>query len=323
MSATPADNDRPKKTGIQVDLYGIKVEGITPRPGKEPAPESWREVARGANLDLMRFCAQTVKLLADIPTAVGAIVRGIGQLPGAISRRVGRAHDKADRALAGATPEPGAIAVAVAEADSPPTPKEGLAELEDSLNELIAQGVQAILTRLPTGQWAVLLGTEELQPHLKVAAVKAVGGEVLSLAPPAPPLPLAFEVIPVNAPAKQGGGPSPGITLGVRPHLTASAVNPAAGIILESGSTVEIRPYLTASSAMPLSEVGLPPAVVKKLGEAGYQKLGQVHAAGPANVAAIVGIGPKSFRAIEAALARHDLEWPAGVAPSTAASLTS
>lgn len=196
MNAPPPDDDRPKKTPLQVDLYGLKGK-VTPRPDDEPPPQSWREVARRVNYHLMRFCADTPGLLADVAAGLRAVVRGIARLPGAISERIGRAHDRVDRVLERAPVVQQVAAAPVAALPPAPVTAEPidddpLDDLRREVDELRAAGVPVSLCRLPGGQWIAVLAEPELERAALAAGEKAIAGRELDLQLPSAPPPRAL-----------------------------------------------------------------------------------------------------------------------------------
>lgn len=92
MNESRDDDD---DSGIQVDLYGVKLKA-TPRPAAGEEPQTWRQVARGINRDLMSVVSNTFSFLADIFRAARSLVRGVGGLSMLMAGRVNRAHADAD-----------------------------------------------------------------------------------------------------------------------------------------------------------------------------------------------------------------------------------
>ncbi len=218
----------------------------------------------------MRFCADTPGLLADVAAGLRAVVRGIARLPGAISERIGRAHDRVDRVLErspvaqeiAAAPIVQQVAAAPV-AELPPAPAtaepiddDPLDDLRRVVDELRAAGVSASLCRLPGGQWVAVLAEPELERAALAAGEKAIAGRELDLQPPPAPPPHAL-----------GGG-------------------------------------------TPLDGSGLPKKAVRALADAGYRFLEQVAEAGPVDVAAVKGIGPAYFDEIRQALSDRGMGWP-------------
>jgi hypothetical protein len=91
---------------IQVDLYGLRTS-ISPRPEQTPDPDSWREVARRLNRELMSITTNSFALLSQTLKSAISLVRGVGNLPSAVNTRITRAHETADLAeLANSRPAP-------------------------------------------------------------------------------------------------------------------------------------------------------------------------------------------------------------------------
>lgn len=95
-------DDRPGKQpgniNINVDIYGIKVDGLRPVPADEPDPESWADVRASVKSSLMKICINTISLINDSLTSARAFIRGVGNLPEAVNRRVSKSHDRAEKA---------------------------------------------------------------------------------------------------------------------------------------------------------------------------------------------------------------------------------
>jgi hypothetical protein len=90
--------DDEELTPIQIDIYGVKLKA-QPQPDAEPHPESWKDVGRRVNRELMATVAGIVRLLSTTVAAVTSVVRGLGdlgRLPGAIEKRIENAHERAD-----------------------------------------------------------------------------------------------------------------------------------------------------------------------------------------------------------------------------------
>jgi hypothetical protein len=80
---------------IQLDAYGIKAS-VSPSGRSDEDPSSWRHVAESINADLRGITSGIFKFLNATVKSATAIVRGIGDLPGAAASRIKGAHRKAD-----------------------------------------------------------------------------------------------------------------------------------------------------------------------------------------------------------------------------------
>jgi hypothetical protein len=85
-----------EKTGIQVDLYGIKAH-VQPVETGEPTPKTWADVGQAVNAKLKSIAVNLPGLVDDMIVGGRKLVRGLAQIPAALARRIDRAHEKADR----------------------------------------------------------------------------------------------------------------------------------------------------------------------------------------------------------------------------------
>jgi hypothetical protein len=156
-------------SGIQVDLYGVKLK-TTPRPAPGEEPQTWRQVARGINRDLMSVVSNTFSFLADIFRAARSLVRGIGGLSTLMTARVNRAHEETDSAE-----------VTRAEIFSDPPPvEESLRTVQRLLSEKRVQGLTGEAFADPTGEHIVFC----FLPPMDQKDVERVAAAALALALP-------------------------------------------------------------------------------------------------------------------------------------------
>ncbi len=93
--STDGRTDDHQAPGIQFDAYGIKAS-ISPSGRSDGDPPTWRQVAESVNAELRGITAGLFKFINATVKSATAIVRGIGDLPGAAASRIKGAHRKAD-----------------------------------------------------------------------------------------------------------------------------------------------------------------------------------------------------------------------------------
>ena len=84
------------ETGIQLDIYGVKVK-LKPGEVREDRPASWSDVGRRVNQHLMNLATGVVGLLDDVVMAARSIVRGVARVPDAVTKKIEKAHEESDR----------------------------------------------------------------------------------------------------------------------------------------------------------------------------------------------------------------------------------
>lgn len=84
-------------TKIQFDQYGIKATVSPSAAGEEDDPRSWREVASAINADLRSISVGVFRFIKETLKSATRIVRGVGDVPSAVTSRIRRAHDEYDR----------------------------------------------------------------------------------------------------------------------------------------------------------------------------------------------------------------------------------
>jgi hypothetical protein len=154
-----------EKTGIQVDIYGIKIKGpLRPADTGEPQPETWKDVAHAVHRHLKSLAVHLFGLPDDVLDAARKLVRGLSELPGALARRIDRAHENADRGEAKRQ-------LKVAAGLPAPSPTEALDNLEAGLLALQAEGAAVEIRELEDGRTAlIIVKPEERQIAAELAA---------------------------------------------------------------------------------------------------------------------------------------------------------
>jgi len=84
------------KPPLQIDYYGIKISA-RPTGSNEPEPETWLDVVHGVNRELKSLTIGIFRLLSGTVRSATNLVRGLGEIPNAISSRVSRSHTAADQ----------------------------------------------------------------------------------------------------------------------------------------------------------------------------------------------------------------------------------
>lgn len=92
---TGDEDDDGKQPVIQLDYYGVRLKA-RPTPDRLPDPETWQDVARRVNHELMSFVAGVFRFLSQTVKAATSVVTGLGDLPRAVSYRISEAHTSAD-----------------------------------------------------------------------------------------------------------------------------------------------------------------------------------------------------------------------------------
>jgi hypothetical protein len=81
---------------IEIDGFKIKARIHPVDPG-EPKPKSWSEVRDAVHAKLMSITVNIFGLADDALSAGRTMIIGLAAIPVALARRIGRAHEKADR----------------------------------------------------------------------------------------------------------------------------------------------------------------------------------------------------------------------------------
>ena len=105
-----------ERAAVVVDRYRVVVS-VRPADSHEPAPDSWRDVARQMNAHLMRVAVGITRLAAELLESSSRLVRGIGGLPSSVSKRLEQAHASAERTEADAQAHAAAAPSSLADSD--------------------------------------------------------------------------------------------------------------------------------------------------------------------------------------------------------------
>jgi DNA-directed RNA polymerase alpha subunit len=113
-----------------------------------------------------------VGFLADVFTGARSVVRGIAALPAAVASRIGRAHQLSEQRESDAQEQFSTLLV------TEESKAKSVAQLDDILNELQAQGIPVRIYRLHSGQIAISLVRPELEDVAPEIAANAVAGYI-------------------------------------------------------------------------------------------------------------------------------------------------
>jgi hypothetical protein len=143
------------ETGIQLDIYGIKVK-LKPGEVREDQPTSWREVGNRVNRHLMSLAGGLVGFLDDVVMAARSIIRGIARVPEAITKKIEKAHEESDRREDAEQRKLDSGALV------PKTPGEARRSLENLLNRQKLRGNYVKVEDLGDGQWLIAVVRPEV-----------------------------------------------------------------------------------------------------------------------------------------------------------------
>lgn len=162
QSSSPDDD---QEITTVIDAYGIKIPVKTRRESLgEPAPSSWSEVSQQVRQHLMRIAAAPTRLVAEILEGATRLVRGLGQIPGALASRLDHAHDQADQ-REGQRQQRAELRNRLSADENRSNSEEvdsaehATSQIERILQKYSAQGFDAYVTLTPDGQIVIVLGT--------------------------------------------------------------------------------------------------------------------------------------------------------------------
>ncbi len=97
MSESDEETNQSDAT-VQIDHFGIRVKRtFQPNPADDTAPSNWRDVLSRVNRQLMELMLQPLALCCDALKSTRSVVRGIGELPSSVAKRIREGHQKAER----------------------------------------------------------------------------------------------------------------------------------------------------------------------------------------------------------------------------------
>ena len=148
-----------REATVQIDQFGIRVKGaFQPNPADETVPSNWHDVLSRVNRQLMELMLQPLALCCDALKSTRSVVRGIGELPSSVAKRIREGHSKAEQLENNAVASP---------------TRNHVGNLLRVLNQMEAKGIACSLEKTPDGRLLISVVRPEIRDESRRIGIES------------------------------------------------------------------------------------------------------------------------------------------------------